>query len=569
MFFISLHPETVTKTDMKRHALVLTAVLTILCVNATPHALLNAKKIEAERLPDMNIPRSGHTVLLVNGEVTVFGGHTTNFVPTATAEYWKDGEWHLVQTAFTHDNGFALALSSGKVLLAGGHEKNMGIGQSYEVELYDPVAHTSQGLASLDRKRCLASATEIDSGRVVIAGNWYEKDGIGLFDGQHTFSHVKDVTVNRSTPFILRIAKDDVIIVGNYGSKGDTLRTSMADHLQGEAYNVPLLEEWQFFLQNTFVPMDASFIGDEQNDDYTYLLPVKDKQGQMAIARVTNGEFSLLPTDYAIPMKSEGDGIYWCTPVIADRQNQLAYLIGINDDYLDYQDRPYHLYVLTINYAAEPARLSLGYAGPLEDVDGWNTVLTPDGNLMIAGGLPHANNFQPSAAAWLLHVSPHPSTTEARINYWLWGIIALALLALAVIFLIWKSHRNRRDGSPDANSQPNHGPVITADDALMCGISELMESQRLYLNSDLKLSDVATALGTNRNYISDCINKQRGCSFTQYVNTYRIEYAKTLLRSQPDMKMSEVYTASGFASENTFFRTFKALTGMTPAEFKA
>ena len=100
-------------------------------------------------------------------------------------------------------------------------------------------------------------------------------------------------------------------------------------------------------------------------------------------------------------------------------------------------------------------------------------------------------------------------------------------------------------------------------------ICELMESQKLYLSSDLKLSDVASALGTNRNYISDCINSQRGCSFTQFVNTYRVEHAKKLLRSQSDMKISEVCTASGFASENTFFRTFKAVTGMTPSEYKA
>ena len=103
----------------------------------------------------------------------------------------------------------------------------------------------------------------------------------------------------------------------------------------------------------------------------------------------------------------------------------------------------------------------------------------------------------------------------------------------------------------------------------MLRISKLMESQRLFLNPDLKLSDVATALGTNRNYISDCINRQRGCSFTQFVNTYRVEHAKMLLRSQPDMKITEVCMASGFASENTFFRIFKAQTGKTPSEYKA
>ena len=45
-------------------------------------------KIEAERLPDLNIPRAGYKAVCVNGELTVIGGHTTSFVPTPTAEYY-------------------------------------------------------------------------------------------------------------------------------------------------------------------------------------------------------------------------------------------------------------------------------------------------------------------------------------------------------------------------------------------------------------------------------------------------------------------------------------------------
>ena len=41
-------------------------------------------KVEAERLPDMNIPRSGHSAFLLNGEITVVGGHTSGFVLTPT-----------------------------------------------------------------------------------------------------------------------------------------------------------------------------------------------------------------------------------------------------------------------------------------------------------------------------------------------------------------------------------------------------------------------------------------------------------------------------------------------------
>jgi hypothetical protein len=37
-------------------------------------------------------------------------------------------------------------------------------------------------------KRAKASALELDSGRVVVSGNWYHDDGIELFDGKMSFS---------------------------------------------------------------------------------------------------------------------------------------------------------------------------------------------------------------------------------------------------------------------------------------------------------------------------------------------------------------------------------------------
>jgi len=98
-------------------------------------------------------------------------------------------------------------------------------------------------------------------------------------------------------------------------------------------------------------------------------------------------------------------------------------------------------------------------------------------------------------------------------------------------------------------------------------VCQLMEEERLYLNSGLKISDVAMAAGCNRNVLSACINSLRNCSFSKFVNTYRVEHAKQLL-SQPDTRASEVWMETGFANETTFFRAFKAIVGMTPSEWK-
>lgn len=98
-------------------------------------------------------------------------------------------------------------------------------------------------------------------------------------------------------------------------------------------------------------------------------------------------------------------------------------------------------------------------------------------------------------------------------------------------------------------------------------ISQLMDEERLYLHSDLKLQDVAVRLNTNSGYVSECINTMRGLSFSQFVNTYRVSQAQELLRQQPDLKAANVATASGFSTESSFFRNFKLITGMTPREW--
>ncbi len=89
------------------------------------------QEIPVEPLPAMNIPRMCHALLYQNGEVVAIGGHTTGFVPTRTAEYYSNGTWHLLDTYYTHDDGFAVALKSGEVMVGGGYSGDFGIGQSF------------------------------------------------------------------------------------------------------------------------------------------------------------------------------------------------------------------------------------------------------------------------------------------------------------------------------------------------------------------------------------------------------------------------------------------------------
>ena len=100
-------------------------------------------------------------------------------------------------------------------------------------------------------------------------------------------------------------------------------------------------------------------------------------------------------------------------------------------------------------------------------------------------------------------------------------------------------------------------------------ITQQMEEGRMFLKKGLTKEDLARAVGSNSRYVSDCINRKAGCSFIDYVNGYRIRYAQHLLYENPDMRLSEISEESGFSSEVTFYRNFKARTGQTPGEWLA
>ena len=192
----------------------------------------------------------------------------------------------------------------------------------------------------------------------------------------------------------------------------------------------------------------------------------------------------------------------------------------------------------------------------------FSPILTPEGHLLIAGGLRNGSNFTPAKNVYLLHVG-QPKAVEARSagRWWIWAGLALAGLCIVGIILMLRRRKScdtAMECAPVSDEPANE---------LMSLINELMDKEKPYLNSELKVSDIADAFHLHRNDISACINSQMGCTFAQYINRYRIEYAKELMRRQPDKKISSIWMESGFGSEQTFFKTFRSATGLSPKEW--
>ncbi len=89
-----------------------------------------------------------------------------------------------------------------------------------------------------------------------------------------------------------------------------------------------------------------------------------------------------------------------------------------------------------------------------------------------------------------------------------------------------------------------------------------------YLTPGVTLNDICLKLGTNRTYLSEYINGVYGKNFRDWIADMRIEHAKQLMESDPNLKIQEVSEKSGFLSLSHFTRTFKNKEGCTPAKWR-
>jgi AraC-like DNA-binding protein len=100
-------------------------------------------------------------------------------------------------------------------------------------------------------------------------------------------------------------------------------------------------------------------------------------------------------------------------------------------------------------------------------------------------------------------------------------------------------------------------------------LTQLMESEKLYTESELSLSQLANRLNTLPNYLSQVINDKEGKNFYDYINMLRVEEFKTLV-SRPENRKYTLLSLSydcGFNSKSSFNKNFKKVTGLSPSEY--
>ncbi len=98
----------------------------------------------------------------------------------------------------------------------------------------------------------------------------------------------------------------------------------------------------------------------------------------------------------------------------------------------------------------------------------------------------------------------------------------------------------------------------------------LMETEKPYLDCELRMPTVAAKLNTTTHHLSQMLNQEIGNNFLKVINHYRVKEVMKLINENTSTKVTvlELAYEAGFNNKNSFNRSFKDVTGMTPTAYK-
>lgn len=250
----------------------------------------------------------------------------------------------------------------------------------------------------------------------------------------------------------------------------------------------------------------------------------------------------------------------------------------IDEVFLSVNDNNISFTFSALNYAVENTDL---YEYCLEEYDKeWKTLMK--GNQVSYTELPVGDYmFRVRAASNPAAIKAVRVVVAGNTPFIRW-IVVLSVVVCCILIYFYsgllgkyrtmKEYINKKTESSEENRKEKYQKSRMEEKTAMLIIGKLnecMEKDRLYLNPDLKLQDVAKVVKCNTGELSQVLNMFMNIGFTDYVNKYRIdEFIKRIQdKSASRYTLVSLSEQCGFSSRTSFFRSFKKFKGMSPAEY--
>ncbi len=166
-----------------------------------------------------------------------------------------------------------------------------------------------------------------------------------------------------------------------------------------------------------------------------------------------------------------------------------------------------------------------------------------------------------------------------------WYVLgAVLLLAAGVVWIVFRNksavkkavaQESQDDAVAAAVADPKKAAYRTTrltDEECMRlykKLEQLMKKERPYTSPDIKISDLAGMVDTTAHALSFLFNQYLAKSYYDYVNEYRVAEFKRIVTELDTSRytLTALSQKCGFSSRASFFRHFKNITGITPAEY--
>lgn len=111
-------------------------------------------------------------------------------------------------------------------------------------------------------------------------------------------------------------------------------------------------------------------------------------------------------------------------------------------------------------------------------------------------------------------------------------------------------------------------PPNSEQRTLVVRLQEYLLSGDQLSNADFNRDDIISALGTNKNILTEAVKAVTGKSPMEYIRAMKIEGARKMLDRHPELTIEAVAFSCGFNIPSTFYRLFKKQYGISPAEYR-
>jgi AraC family transcriptional regulator len=238
-------------------------------------------------------------------------------------------------------------------------------------------------------------------------------------------------------------------------------------------------------------------------------------------------------------------------------------------NYTDHYSMPLH--------AHADAHLALNLKGTIKGVWRSQTVITNPSTLtFIPAEEPHANHFGVGVkmflitlkSPWIERIRQYSALVDRPMTY-------QNNITTGLAVSLYREFQNQDNLTPlilegltlHLLAQMGRDAGNAEEGRVPRWLKQACDFLHAHFTENLSLDTIAAAVGVHPSHLIRTFRQQYHCTPGAYVRRLRVGYACHLL-SASDRPLIQIALDAGFADQSHFCRTFKRLTGMTPAQFQ-